>query len=372
MKACTQGSFYGRGRKHRLHDVEKIEIGQVSVYNGNSNTCDLDAKGENEMERKEKKHPILMILAVGLVLIAAAVFAYFALRAKSTPKVPICADNTKNFGVFLSDLVRAYETPTEEDRRIIEADLETIRAVSENEYEIASVIADRWQTVYLDPDYRLFLYEKDDPAGLAAYGVENSADQAIVILGYQLADGEMEPELVHRCDAAAELSRAFPEAVLVCSGGATGKNNPHKHTEAGLMKAYLTEKCGIDAARIYTDEKALTTVDNAIFTFEILEKQGIRNMTIVTSSYHQRRSQMLYSLLAELYRQQHGYCAALVGNYNYEIDGAARYALDDRIAIQGMAGILDLPKEVVRSMPPLNISGTSAGNREDPAYGDAA
>ena len=60
------------------------------------------------------------------------------------------------------------------------------------------------------------------------------------------------------------------------------------------------------------------------------------------------------------------------GNYNYEIDGAARYALDDRIAIQGMAGILDLPKEVVRSMPPLNISGTSAGNREDPAYGDAA
>ena len=148
----------------------------------------MDAKGENEMERKEKKHPILMILAVGLVLIAAAVFAYFALRAKSTPKVPICADNTKNFGVFLSDLVRAYETPTEEDRRIIEADLETIRAVSENEYEIASVIADRWQTVYLDPDYRLFLYEKDDPAGLAAYGVENSADQAIVILGYQLAD----------------------------------------------------------------------------------------------------------------------------------------------------------------------------------------
>ena len=113
-------------------------------------------------------------------------------------------------------------------------------------------------------------------------------------------------------------------------------------------------------------------MDNAIFTFEILEKQGIRNMTIVTSSYHQRRSQMLYSLLAELYRQQHGYCAALVGNYNYEIDGAARYALDDRIAIQGMAGILDLPKEVVRSMPPLNISGTSAGNGEDHTFGDAA
>ena len=36
-------------------------------------------------------------------------------------------------------------------------------------------------------------------------------------------------------------------------------------------------------------------------------------------------------------------------------------ALDDRIAIQGIAGILDLPKEVVRSMPPLNIE-TAAGS----------
>ena len=53
-------------------------------------------------------------------------------------------------------------------------------------------------------------------------------------------------------------------------------------------------------------------------------------------------------------------------------DPVARYALDDRIAIQGMAGILDLPKEVVRSMPPLNISGTSAGNGEDHTFGDAA
>ncbi len=324
------------------------------------------------MERKGKKHPILMILAVVLVFAAAAVFAYFALRAERTPKVPICEDNAKNFGVFLSDLVRVYETPTEEDRRIIEADLEAIRAVREDEYDIARAVWDRWQAVYLDLDYRLFLYEKDDPAELAAYGVENSADQAIVILGYQLADGEMQPELVCRCDAAAELARAFPEAVLVCSGGATGKNNPQKHTEAGLMKAYLTEACGIDASRIYTDEKALTTVDNAIYTFEILEKHDMRNMTIVTSSYHQRRSQMLYSLLAELYRQQHGYSAALVGNYNCKMDGSSIYALDDRLAVQGIAGILDLPKEVVRSMPPLNINETPTGNRDNPESGDAA
>ena len=310
-------------------------------------------------KRKKRNRTVRLVLALILVA-AAAVFLYFARRSANTPKVPISEDNAENFGVFLSDLVRAYETPTEEDGRIIEADLETIRSVRENEYEIAKVIADRWQAVYLDPDYRLFLYGKDDPAALREYGAENDAGQAIVILGYQLADGEMQPELVCRCDAAAELAKAFPAAVLVCSGGATGKNNPGKHTEAGLMKAYLTDRCGIDASRIFIDEKALTTVDNAIYTLEILEKLGIRNMIIVTSSYHQRRSQMLYSLLAELYRQQHDYSVGIVGNYNYEIEGASKYALDDRIAIQGLAGILDLPKEVVRSMPPLNINQTPA------------
>ena len=132
------------------------------------------------------------------------------------------------------------------------------------------------------------------------------------------------------------------------------------------MKAYLTENCGIDASRIYTDEKALTTVDNAIYTLEILQKHNIRNMTIVTSSYHQCRSQMLYRLMAEVYRQQHDYSVELVGNYNYDIESSMS-ALDDRVAIQGLAGILDLPKEVVRAMPPLNVNGTTQAGTDNAA-----
>ncbi len=316
---------------------------------------------------KKRTITILIILAV----LIAAVFLSFAIRAERQTKAPVSEENAENFGVLLSDLIRAYETPSDQDMQTIEKDLEAIRSVNENEYEIAKAISDQWQTVYMDPDYRLFVFGKDDPAELREYGVANSADHAIVILGYQLADGEMQPELVSRCDAAADLARAFPEAVLVCSGGATGKNNPAKHTEAGLMKAYLTENCGIDASRIYTDEKALTTVDNAFYTLEILQKHGIRNMTIVTSSYHQRRSQMLYRLLAELYRQQHGYSAGLVGNYNCDYESSMS-ALDDRVGIQGIAGILDLPKEVVRSMPPLNIIGSSAPDGADPESDDAA
>ena len=315
---------------------------------------------------KIKRRRIVIILAVVLAAVLAGVFLYFTLRGANQLRAPVSEANAENFGILLSDLVRAYETPSGEDAQRIEADLAAIRAVSENEYEIAKVISDHWQTVYMDPEYRLFIYEKDDPAELGEYGVTNDAGQAIVILGYELAHGEMQPELISRCDAAADLARAFPEAVLICSGGATGKDNPEKQTEAGLMKAYLTENCGIDASRIYTDEKALTTVDNAIYTLEILQKHNIRNMTIVTSSYHQCRSQMLYRLMAEVYRQQHDYSVELVGNYNYDIESSMS-ALDDRVAIQGLAGILDLPKEVVRAMPPLNVNGTTQAGTDNAA-----
>ena len=44
---------------------------------------------------------------------------------------------------------------------------------------------------------------------------------------------------------AAIAARVFPDSILVCSGGATGDNNPERHTEAGLMKQYLAGTCGI-------------------------------------------------------------------------------------------------------------------------------
>lgn len=55
----------------------------------------------------------------------------------------------------------------------------------------------------------------------------------------------MTEDLIGRCGAAAATARAFPDSVLVCSGGAAGGSNPEKHTEAGMMKAYLSEQCGL-------------------------------------------------------------------------------------------------------------------------------
>ena len=120
------------------------------------------------------------------------------------------------------------------------------------------------------------------------------------------------------------------------------------------MKAYLAERCGIDAERIFIDEKATTTAENAANTLNILRQQGVQTMTVVTSAYHQRRGQVLYSVMAELYRQRYGCSVEIAGNYNYDIESSSPIqAFDARIAASQIAELLELPDEVRRALPSM-------------------
>ncbi len=111
------------------------------------------------------------------------------------------------------------------------------------------------------------------------------------------------------------------------------------------MKAYLSETCGIEASRIFTDELATTTQENAVNTFEILKANRVRSMTIVTSAYQQRRGQAIYNALAALYRQREGFSVEILANYNADVEpSSAVYSVDDRIAARQIAGILELPE----------------------------
>ncbi len=237
---------------------------------------------------------------------------------------------------LLEDLYAAYDQPSEEALARIDADVEALND------EVASSVAEHWKKVYLDPDYRLYCWEEDDPAEIPVRG-----KHAFVILGYELENGRMKPELKGRCNAAAAAAKAFPESVIVCSGGATGSDNPGKHTEAGLMKAYLTEEQGIDPERIFTDERAATTAENALNTMVILQEQGIETMTLVTSSYHQRWGQVLYNLVSAMYGKEHGYHPEIVGNYCFSTEPEyKRYEKDARLAISQAARILDIRVDI--------------------------
>lgn len=204
------------------------------------------------------------------------------------------------------------------DEAAEDAVLEAIRQDSADDYDIARAIADHWNETVMDLHYRMFAHRGQDRAyALERSGLDFSGKHAFIVLGFQLQDGEMQEELIGRCEAAAAAARSYPDAILITTGGATGSNNPEGHTEAGMMKDYLTEQCSIDAGRIFTDTEAMTTLENAVNSFRILKEKGIETFTIVTSNYHQRWAQILFNAMAAICEKESGYKVRIVGNFNY-------------------------------------------------------
>ena len=277
-----------------------------------------------------------LILALALLLCASALAEDYH----------ISEDNMTNFTNLLTGMMQAYEQPSEGDNAFFDMALEAIGSVSDTDLELATAILDHWKSVYLNPNYPLYLYQGEESAEtLAVTNIPDSPTHAFVVLGYELKDGEMTDELIGRCNAAAAAARAYPTTILVCSGGATGDNNPEMHTEAGMMRDYLRNVCGIDEARIFTDERAMTTLENAVNTFAILREQGVQTLTVVTSAYHQRWGQVLYNAMAALQRLGSGYSAELVGNYSFPIEAPEQFRQDDRFALRQLSSMLGLPRE---------------------------
>lgn len=115
---------------------------------------------------------------------------------------------------------------------------------------------------------------------------------AIVTLGYALdPDGSMNKVLIQRLEKTLELARQLPDAMIVVTGGV-----PQSHqTEGKLMSQWLVEK-GIDSQRIYQDNFARSTVENALFSRYALAKHRIKNAVIVSSGSHVRRAQALFTI----------------------------------------------------------------------------
>ena len=272
--------------------------------------------------------------------------------AEDAPAWSLSSLSSAYFGDLLTHLVYASEG-NKRSKRLLEAELAEIQAVSEEDYALAKSIVENWQQVFLDPAYTLYLYDEEDVAQkLEGAGIPNDASHAIVVLGYELLDGEMQGELKGRCEAAAALAKAFPETILLCSGGATGENNVSGNTEAGLMKAYLTENCDIDASRIFIDEQAMTTADNAMNTFRMMKEQLGHSLTLVTSTYHMAWAQAVYFSAAQMYRLQQGYDIESIANFCYDIEPSVEmYKHGNRIAAFQVAGIIGLPEHVIQTLP---------------------
>ena len=225
------------------------------------------------------------------------------------------ADNQARFRTLFDLLEESCEDGADLDRDAAETVLGAIREDSETDYRIAWAIVEHWEDTVLNEDYPMFYHRDNRAFTLEQSGLDFGGKHAFVVLGYELRDGSMQAELIGRCDAAAAAARSFPDSILICTGGATGPENPDGYTEAGRMKWYLVHECGIDAGRIFTDTEAMTTMDNAVNSFLIMKDQGVEAYTLVTSDYHMRWASVIFNAVAAVHEHSAGYRTRMVGNY---------------------------------------------------------
>jgi uncharacterized SAM-binding protein YcdF (DUF218 family) len=109
---------------------------------------------------------------------------------------------------------------------------------------------------------------------------------AIVVLGFGLLpEGALRPELVSRLQTASLQAFAAPDSPIIVTGG----NPQNGITEAEAMQDWLEEH-GIPANRIHAEKKANSTVQNALFSTEIIDSIGADSAVLVTSANHVRRA----------------------------------------------------------------------------------
>ena len=123
----------------------------------------------------------------------------------------------------------------------------------------------------------------------------------LVALGFQLnPDGTMRDELIERLKVLLRASEQYPIAVIVCTGGGTAADDPSA-TEAGRMAEWLVSQ-GVDSARVIVEDHSVTTAQNAIYTFDILEERypQVKQIAIISSDYHIATGTLLFGAEAIL------------------------------------------------------------------------
>ncbi len=108
----------------------------------------------------------------------------------------------------------------------------------------------------------------------------------VVVPGALLRGERPSLMLSHRLQAAAAYMQAHPDVPCVVSGG-QGPDEPR--SEAAAMWDYLVEQ-GIDANRIYMEDKSTSTFENMQFTYDVIEQNNLpKAVVIATQEFHQYR-----------------------------------------------------------------------------------
>lgn len=113
---------------------------------------------------------------------------------------------------------------------------------------------------------------------------------AFIVLGYALSDeGEIQKTLLKRLKITLMAAEKYPDSKVIVTGGIP-KNGI---TEADAMCEWLIEQ-GIAKERIIKENKSTDTIDNALLTMDLVEREGVNDITLITSAKHMRRAIALF------------------------------------------------------------------------------
>ena len=88
------------------------------------------------------------------------------------------------------------------------------------------------------------------------------------------------------------------------------------------------------------------TVGVAASDLLLMTAQGVETITIVTSTYHQRRAGTLYNAVAALYERDQGYSVQIVGNYCFPVAAdQGTQMMELPITVSQLTSILRLPQD---------------------------
>ncbi len=147
------------------------------------------------------------------------------------------------------------------------------------------------------PVGRLMLRPLEDRFPLPS--LEGPAPAGIVVLGGaidQVIGAARGPVTVAdaatRLTAGAALSRRFPDAVLVYTGGSNSLLSEVGGEAADAKRLWID--LGVDPSRVLVEETSRNTEENARFTRDLVRPRAGQRWILVTSAYHMPRSVGLF------------------------------------------------------------------------------
>ncbi|MEG1883936.1 MAG: YdcF family protein [Clostridia bacterium] len=122
----------------------------------------------------------------------------------------------------------------------------------------------------------------------AQHSPKSTKADAVIVLGAAVHGDKVTWVLENRLNTAMEYLAEHPDAICVVSGG---QGSGETVTEGSAMKKYLVNH-GVDANRVYAEERATNTRENFLYSKQIIDRTlgETASIAFVTTNFHVYRA----------------------------------------------------------------------------------